>query len=216
MLDATDITKTYAHNGRTVRAVANIDVRVDAGEFLALCGPSGCGKTTLLMILGGLLAPDTGVVSLDGEDIYACRTERRGQLRGRKIGFVFQQFHLIPYLSVLDNVRAPALACPGVDLGDPATELIHRFGLTDRIDHVPAALSTGQRQRVALARAMVANPGVLLADEPTGNLDEANSQLILDCLTQYAQSGGAVVMVTHDRAAAARAQRMLTMDRGSQ
>ncbi|MEX2581593.1 MAG: ABC transporter ATP-binding protein [Verrucomicrobiales bacterium] len=193
--------KSYVNRrGETVQALDEVSLSLREGETRFVVGPSGSGKSTLLLCAGGLLHPDGGSVSLEGEDIYALPAEARAALRSRRIGFVFQQFHLIPYLDVTDNILAPSLA--GFD-GDPrprAEELIDRFGLGPRRDHPPAELSVGERQRVALARALLHRPRLLLADEPTGNLDADNGRNAMDCLADFARSGGAVLVVTHDPA----------------
>jgi len=212
MLELLDIAKTYRTGAADVPVLTGTSLYIAAGEFVAVCGPSGCGKTTLLLTAGGLLAPDAGRVRIGGEDVYAARPGDRARLRAAKVGFVFQQFHLVPYLSVADNVRTPLLADGVADDGDRADELIGQLGLAERAGHVPAALSTGERQRVALARALVAGPKLLLADEPTGNLDEANAEAILECFANFARAGGAVLMATHDRAAAGRASRIVSID----
>jgi ABC-type lipoprotein export system ATPase subunit len=177
-------------------------------------GPSGCGKTTLLLAAGGLQVPDGGRVTVAGQDLFALSSEERAGFRAAKIGFVFQQFHLIPYLSVLDNVLAPSLASPSPDNRARARELIARFGLTERADHVPAALSTGERQRAALARALLNKPQLLLADEPTGNLDADNGRLVLGYLADFAKEGGAVLLVTHDLRVAEYAHRIVRLQNG--
>ena len=195
--------KSYRTARGDVRAVDGLSLSLDAGEFIAVQGPSGCGKTTLLMMAGGLLAPDSGRIRIDGTDPYQLSPEQRARFRAQNLGFVFQQFHLVPYLSVLDNVLVPALAAGQPDARQRAMNLIERFGLGHRIDHVPARLSSGERQRTALARALLGRPRLVLADEPTGNLDRDNADAVLECLAGYAaEEGGAVLLVTHDRDAA--------------
>ena len=192
--------------------VEEVSLTVDAGEFVVVQGPSGCGKTTLLLAAGALLQPTRGQVLLNGQNPYELSSGQRAQFRAVNIGFVFQQFHLVPYLDVLDNILAPTLALsPDGDMSARARELAEQFGLTDRLRHVPAALSTGERQRVALARALLNKPKLLLADEPTGNLDAQNGQAVLRCLTQFARAGGAVLLVTHDPRAGDHAGRVLKM-----
>jgi putative ABC transport system ATP-binding protein len=213
MLQLQDVDKTY-RGAQTVDALHGINLSVGAGEFIALQGPSGCGKTTLLLVAGGLLEPDAGRVGLDGEDLFALPPGGRARARATAIGFVFQQFHLVPYLSVRDNVLAPTLALPVDGAAARADELIGRLGLAARARHVPAELSTGERQRTALARALLRRPKMILADEPTGNLDEANARAVLDVLAGYARDGGAVLLVTHDRDVAARAGRVVRMEAG--
>lgn len=214
MLTATNISKEYTGSAGAVAALRGCSVAAQAGEFVAVQGPSGCGKTTLLLICGALLAPDSGTVRVDGADLYALSADARARFRARQIGFVFQQFHLIPYLSVRDNVLAGALATGEPPAGGRAEELIARFGLTGRTRHVPSELSIGERQRVALARALLNNPKLVLADEPTGNLDEASGDIVLTALADYARAGGAVLMVTHDTRATRVAQRVLQMREG--
>jgi ABC-type lipoprotein export system ATPase subunit len=213
MLKLEGITKTY-RGPQAVEALREIDLALEAGDFIAVQGPSGSGKTTLLLIAGGLLEPESGRVLVEGVDVYALSNESRARLRASRVGFVFQQFHLLPYLSVLDNVLAPILAMPSADAAGRARELIGRLGLGPRERHVPAELSTGERQRTALARALLNRPRLLFADEPTGNLDAANAKIVLDALAEFARAGGAVLMVTHDAAVAARAGRVVRLVAG--
>lgn len=214
ILDLQQVSKRYQGPRGEVRALADATLSLDAGDFVAIQGPSGCGKSTLLLVAGALLQPDAGAVRIGGQDPYALSADARAQHRARWIGFVFQQFHLIPYLSVRDNVLAPALALADGSPAQRADALLQRFGLLDRADHRPAALSTGERQRVALARALLNQPRLLLADEPTGNLDPDNARLVLDGLSAFARDGGAVLLVTHDAHAAGCAQRALRMRQG--
>ncbi len=214
LLDVRRVCKTYAGPDGPVRALDEVSITVEAGEFVAIQGPSGCGKTTLLLAAGGLLAPDEGQVLLDGQDPYAMSANARAGFRARAIGFVFQQFHLVPYLNVLENVLVPSVARPAADARGRAKELIDRFNLADRIHHVPAELSTGERQRVALARALLNGPRLLLADEPTGNLDDANAAVVLETLTAFAADGGAVLLVTHSPLVAQAAQRTVRIEAG--
>ncbi len=214
MLEASGLTKQFSGPDGTVTALSDVSLRAEPGEFLAVRGPSGCGKTTLMMILGALLRPTAGEVLLDGEDPYRLAPEARSRFRAERIGFVFQEFYLVPYLSVLENIMAPALARSHPRAEARARELIGRFQLDDRAAHVPAALSTGERQRVALARALFHEPKLLLADEPTGNLDPENAERVLNDLTAFAESGGTVLMVTHHADAAEYAQHVLDMEAG--
>ncbi len=211
MLQLDAVTKTYQGPQGEVHAVARLTLSVHAGEFVAVRGPSGCGKTTLLLMAGALLRPDAGTVRVSDSDPYALPAEARARFRAGHVGFVFQQFHLVPYLSVLENVLAASLALPAVDAPQRAAQLIERFGLRERMHHVPAQLSTGERQRTAMARALLNRPKLLLADEPTGNLDAASSKMVLDAMAEFAASGGAVLLVTHDDRAAAYAQRVIEM-----
>ena len=210
MLELRNLTKFYSGS---VHAVDGVTLTVAPGEFVAVQGPSGCGKTTLLLAAGGLLKPDGGEVLLEGENPYRLSSEQRARFRAAKIGFVFQQFHLVPYLNVLDNILTPTLALK-TDGDARALELAAQFGLTDRLHHVPAALSTGERQRTALARALLNRPKLLLADEPTGNLDDENGKLVLRHLAEFAKNGGAVLLVTHDPRAGEYTSRTVKMRGG--
>ncbi|MCI0642056.1 MAG: ABC transporter ATP-binding protein [Gemmataceae bacterium] len=214
MLELIDVGKTYPKAGSNVPAITSVTLRVDAGEFVAVQGPSGAGKTTLLLVAGALLRPDQGTVRVGGDDVYQLSNEARARLRALRIGFVFQQFHLIPYLSALENILAAGVAHGGPDLARRAETLAEELGLTPRRHHLPSELSSGERQRVALARALLHNPSVLLADEPTGNLDEQNAVMVFDRLASFAQQDGAVLLVTHDKAAAGRATRRCVLEAG--
>jgi len=214
MLEFQSISKSFENGEKKVTAIEDVTLSVRTGELLAVRGPSGCGKTTLLLIAGGLLRPDCGRVSLDSQNPYELNPEMRSRLRATTIGFVFQQFHLIPYLNVRQNILAASLATHSDNASQRAQELISRFGLDDRAGHVPAKLSTGERQRTALARALLNRPKVILADEPTGNLDEDNAKIVLGYLSEYVSDGGCVLLVTHDVRAAAHATRTLQMNRG--
>lgn len=208
LLDLDHISKTYRSGPRTVRAVDDVSLSVDTGEFVAVAGPSGCGKTTLLLVAGGLLAPDSGTVAIAGENPYVVAADQRARFRAANIGFVFQQFHLVPYLTVEDNVLSAAMATKLPDAKSRAAELLAKFGLESRAHHVPAELSTGERQRTALARALLNRPKLILADEPTGNLDRENATIVLRHLKEFARDGGAVLLVTHDHNALAFADRV--------
>ena len=214
MLDVQGVSKTYRGKTGPVHAVLSVSFSADAGDFLAVQGPSGCGKTTLLLVAGALLAPDAGRVVIAGQDPYALAPDARARFRGTTIGFVFQQFHLVPYLSVLENVMAPAMATGSSQAKERALELVARFGIEHRAHHVPSQLSTGERQRTALARALLNRPQVILADEPTGNLDRDNAEAVLRSLNEFAEGGGAVLLVTHDAWAASFARRTLRLHQG--
>ncbi len=194
------VTKTFRPRGRgEVVALTDLSLTLEAGSFKVVCGPSGSGKSTLLLTAGGLLKPDSGTVRVNGTDLYRLSPERRARFRATTIGFVFQQFHLIPFLHVLGNVMAPSLALPNRNNTEAkARELIGIFGLEHRLDHPPSELSVGERQRVALARALMNDPAMILADEPTGNLDEENAAAVLRHLHDFASRGGAVLLATHD------------------
>jgi len=246
VLEIRNLSKRYAHAAGPVDALVDVSLSVAAGEFVSVQGPSGCGKSTLLLAAGGLLAGDAGEVLIDGRDPYALAPDARAALRASRVGFVFQQFHLVPYLSVLDNVLSPSLALAenkgtvvhepkahpqgaskigdrhlrgcaaseSVPIFERARMLIEHFGLAGRVAHKPSELSTGERQRTALARALLNKPGLILADEPTGNLDADSGRAVLEYLAEFAGQGGGVLLVTHDQRAACYAKRTLKMQSG--
>jgi putative ABC transport system ATP-binding protein len=217
MLALQSVSKTYTHRGRTVKALDNATLEVQNGDFIAVVGPSGSGKSTLLLTLGGMLSPASGRVLVDNESLYELGIEKRAELRRKKIGFVFQTFNLIPYLTALENVQVPLLLA-GIDgqaQQERAASLLTRLGLADRLDHKPSELSVGQQQRVALARMLANDPAVVLADEPTGNLDPDTGGQIIDFLEEVNREGRTVVMVTHDMRAAQRAKRILKLVDGT-
>jgi putative ABC transport system ATP-binding protein len=210
------VSKNYLHRGRTVAALDNASLEIAPGDFVAVVGPSGSGKSTLLLMLGGMLSPSTGKVFLNGHSLYDLSPNERAAVRRQKVGFVFQTFNLVPYLTALENVQIP-LFLGGIDgpaQQERATALLQRVGLGDRLDHKPHELSIGQQQRVALARVMANDPEIILADEPTGNLDPEIGGQILDLLEEMNREGRTVVMVTHDARAAARAKRTLRLQAG--
>lgn len=212
MLNVNSVSHSYAPD---VSPLDDVSLCVSSGEFVALQGPSGCGKSTLLLAAGGLLRPDSGTIQVSGTDLYQLSPQARAVFRGQHIGYVFQQFHLIPYLNVMQNILAATMAVP--TMANPekrAKDLAERFGLADRTTHRPSQLSTGERQRVALARALFNEPQLLLADEPTGNLDEENSRIVMDCLAGFGADGGAVLLATHDSQAASRADRVVRFESG--
>jgi ABC-type lipoprotein export system ATPase subunit len=217
VLQLTEITKKYRSGAEQVHVFVDFDFSLDAGEFVVVSGPSGVGKSTLLHIAGGLDAPDSGAVSVAGQDMWAMKTGARAAFRRRNLGFVFQFFNLVPMLTAVQNVSLP-LVLDGVSARSAdacAAELLERVGLGDRARHRPAELSGGQMQRVAIARALVARPAIVLADEPTGNLDSHSSVQILNLLRSLSdEDGTAVVMVTHDRAAARYGTRELNLADG--
>ncbi len=215
LLQIEKLSRSYSGPKGRVDAVTEVSLTIGLGEFVAVQGPSGCGKTTLLLAAGVLLQPTQGRVLLGGQDPYALSSGRRAEFRAQNVGFVFQQFHLVPYLDVLDNILASTLSLnANRDARKRALELVEQFGLTGRLNHVPASLSTGERQRVALARALLNNPKLLLADEPTGNLDEENGQMVMRCLAQFARGGAAVLLVTHEPRAGDYTTRVVKMEEG--
>jgi putative ABC transport system ATP-binding protein len=214
MLRIEQINKTFHVGNAPVHAVAGVSAGVRSGEYVAIQGPSGCGKSTLLLMAGGLLTPDDGSVTVDGTDLYRLGGSERAAFRARHIGFVFQRFHLVAYLNVVDNILAATVAQRIPRARERALELAERFGLTPRIRHYPSQLSTGERQRVALARALLIQPKLILADEPTGNLDPENGVQVLTALAEAAKLGVAVVLVTHDPEATGFASRTIRLRQG--
>ena len=198
MLHIENISKKYTTENKIIHALDNISLTVEKGEFLVIHGPSGCGKTTLLLAIGGLLHPDEGRILIENENIYDLSAEKRAVFRANNIGFVFQQYHLIPYLTVLENVQVPALAQKNNVPENKIYELIDSLGLKERLQHTPAELSAGEKQRTALARALLYNPKILLADEITGNLDQGNRDIVMNCLADFTARGGTILLVTHD------------------
>ncbi|MEV6275146.1 ABC transporter ATP-binding protein [Nocardia sp. NPDC051832] len=201
LLELSGVTKTYERGGERIHALREFDCTVDAGEFVVVTGPSGSGKSTLLHVGGGLDAPDAGRVRFRGDDIWAMKGNARSAFRRRNLGFVFQFFNLVPMLTAVENVSLPLVldGVPARLADERARKLLTRVGLGSRAEHRPAELSGGQMQRVSVARAMAAEPALLLADEPTGNLDSHSSAEVLALLRELAaEQDAAVIMVTHD------------------
>ncbi len=204
------LTKTY---GTSLSALNHISFTVEKGEWMAVMGPSGSGKSTLLNILGGLDAPTSGRVTLDGQDIATLTGNSLAHFRAEKIGFVFQQFHLVPYLTALENVMLAQYFHSLADQRE-AAEALARVGLRDRLNHLPSQLSGGEQQRVCVARALINQPNLILADEPTGNLDEVNETLVMGLLTDLHREGHTVVLVTHDPEIGRMAERRIELHHG--
>ena len=216
MLKMEDVSKSYKHRGQIVKALDGATVHIAKGDFVSVVGPSGSGKSTLLLMLGGMLSPSSGRVLLEDQSIYDLSSDGRARLRKDNMGFVFQTFNLIPYLTAQENVQIP-LYLAGEDdetQAEKATALLQRVGLGDRLDHKPSELSVGQQQRVALARMLANDPAVILADEPTGNLDPETADQVIGFFEEFNQEGRTVVMVTHDPKAADRAKRILKLGNG--
>ncbi|MEI7036776.1 ABC transporter ATP-binding protein [Fulvimonas yonginensis] len=205
------VTRHYRVGGQTIAALDGLGFTVPRGQFTAIVGPSGSGKSTLLNMLGCLDRPDSGRYLLEGVDVSTFDDERASDFRNLRIGFVFQSFHLLPRLSVLENALLPRrfLRGPGEGLEQRARDLLARMGLQRHLEHRPGQLSGGQMQRVAIARALLMKPALLLADEPTGNLDSKSAADVLALLDEVHGEGQTVVMVTHDADVAARAQRQI-------
>jgi ABC-type lipoprotein export system ATPase subunit len=208
LLEARGVAKTYTMSAKSISVLSSASLTVSEGEAVAVIGKSGAGKSTLLHILGALDHPDAGQVVIGGQDVYACSNRRRESIRSETLGFVFQSYHLLPELDVLENVMLPAMARRGYLRGlrgwrARAEELLECVGLKDRAGHTPLELSGGEQQRVALARALMNDPQIVLADEPTGNLDSATGKRVLDYLfTLTRDRGHALVIVTHNEGVA--------------
>ena len=213
----TDVTRTYRQKDRIVKALAGVDLEIAAGDFVTIQGPTGGGKSTLLQLLGALDRPTSGSVRLGDIDLAGATNAELGRVRAREIGFVFQGFNLIPTLTAAENVdmALEPLGLPKAERAQRVAAALEHVGLADRADHRPGELSGGQQQRVAIARAIVKRPRVLLADEPTGNLDESMRDEILAVLESLCAEGLTLIVVTHDSAVARRARRRLRLERGT-
>ena len=216
LIELRGVRRRYAMDGQVVEALAGIDLRIGAGEFIAITGASGSGKSSLLNILGCLDRPTEGCYLIEGRDVAGMDDEAASDIRNRRIGFVFQSFHLLPRLTVLENVLLPLRfhRDPPTDAGAHARELLRKVGLQERMEHRPSELSGGQMQRAAIARALVLRPAILLADEPTGNLESRSAADVLGLIDDVHASGQTVVMVTHDNDIAARAPRRIRLRDG--
>ena len=229
MIHLKNIEKVYRTSSIETLALTNINLRIQSGEFVSIMGPSGCGKSTLMNLMGLLDAPSAGQVEIDGQAVTQYRDKELARLRNQKIGFIFQSFHLINDLSVLDNVEIPLLyraassrkgdatgpRSEGLSRRALAKEALERVGLSNRVQHFPGQLSGGQKQRVAIARAIVGRPDIVLADEPTGNLDSAMGNEIMAILQQLNNEGSTIVMVTHDETMAKKTHRLVRLFDGT-
>jgi putative ABC transport system ATP-binding protein len=215
MIELQGISKTYTRpTGETVRALDDVSLCINRGEFLAIVGASGSGKTTLMNILGLLDAPTEGRYLFDGREVAKLSVAEQAGFRNTRVGFVFQGFHLLPRTSALENVELPLLYSDRASIDGLGSKALHAVGLGDRMRHTPSELSGGQQQRVAIARALVNEPDVLLADEPTGNLDAQSAGEIMEIFQTLNQSGRTIVLVTHDAAMAAHARRVVRLEQG--
>jgi lipoprotein-releasing system ATP-binding protein len=219
---AVEVTKSFETGAATVEVLRGVSLALDPGEAVAITGPSGSGKSTLLHLLGTLEPPTSGTITIDGTDPFALSEPELARFRNEVVGFIFQDHHLLPQYSVLENVLMPTLAFPGKagpGVGERARRLLERVGLGHRLGHLPAELSGGERQRVAVARALINGPSLLLCDEPTGNLDRKTADAVADLLFELhsevsSEEGGILVVVTHSLALAERFGRRLELDEG--
>ncbi len=214
MITATNLHRSYSIGHKTIEVLHGLDLHINRGEKVFLCGPSGAGKTTLMYTLAGLEQPQQGRVIIAGTDVYALNLKKRALFRNKTMGFIFQNYMLMPELTALENASL-ATAIAGREATEYVTSLLERVGLGDRLHHLPNELSGGEQQRVAIARALAHNPDIIFADEPTGNLDSRNGGQILDLLFGLAEEGGkTLVTVTHDASIAARGDRTLIIRDG--
>jgi len=217
MITLQSVTKQFQHRGKAVTALASVSLEIAKGDFVAIIGPSGSGKSTLLHLLGGMLSPTQGKVLFGNDSLYDLTSDERSAIRKNRIGFVFQTFNLVPYLTALENVQVPLVLAGFGEEGQKrrAEMLLGRVGLADRLDHKPRELSVGEQQRVALARMLANDPVLILADEPTGNLDPETADGIMDFLNELNVEGRTIVMVTHDLRVAHRAKQRLRLVKGA-
>jgi putative ABC transport system ATP-binding protein len=215
MIELRQVSKSMPSGGRPLAILQPLDLSVPAGQFVAVMGPSGSGKSTLLGLIAGLDTPSAGTINVGGQELTRLNEDALARFRSRTVGFVFQTFQLIPTLTALENVMVPLEIAGASDPRGKAVRLLEQVGLTGRATHYPAQLSGGEQQRVAVARAFACEPAVLLADEPTGNLDSANGEQVLDLLTRpHRERGITILLVTHDTAVAARAERIIQLRDG--
>ncbi len=217
ILEATDVVRQYRQSDEVITAVNRASMKVYEGEFIAIVGASGSGKSTLLHLLAGMDRPNAGSISIRGQSITAMSADELGRFRGNYIGMVFQSHNLIPQMTALENILIPTLMCGKKDTAYEETfkKLVSSLGIADRLHHLPSELSGGQQQRVAIARALINMPHIVFADEPTGNLDRANADEVLELLLETKEMiGQTLIMVTHDMSIAERADRMYRMDDG--
>jgi putative ABC transport system ATP-binding protein len=216
LIELAGIERVFRLGDSEVHALHELDLRIDAGEYVAVMGPSGSGKSTLLNLLGLLDRPTAGTYHLEGRDITTLSPQEQAQVRSQRIGFVFQSFHLVPRLTAAENIALPMMLAgvPPVERAKRVAQALDDYGLTDRSHHRPDQLSGGQRQRVAIARATIMQPAMILADEPTGNLDRATGEEVIRLLEELNARGVTLIVVTHDAAIGRRARRRLDMEDG--
>ena len=216
IIEASELRKTYQVGEVQVHALDGLDVRIEKGAYIALMGPSGSGKSTLMNVLGCLDTPTSGEYVINGNDVSSLSDDELAEIRNKEIGFVFQTFNLLPRYTALENVALPMIyaGVPKVERLQRAERVLKKVGLCDRMDHRPNELSGGQRQRVAVARALVMNPSIILADEPTGNLDSVTSDGIMELFSEINKDGNTVIVVTHEEDIAAHAERVIRLKDG--
>jgi ABC-type lipoprotein export system ATPase subunit len=215
MVRLENVVKTYQTPRGAVRSLSGITLRIEKGEFVAIRGPSGSGKTTLLLTIAAMCRPTSGTVFIEQQDLYAQSRQARAKFRAENIGFVFQMFHLVPYLDVTENVVLAGGTVGNKNSKAQAKELIEKFGLADRACHKPCELSAGEKQRAAVARALLNRPKMVLADEPTGNLDPDNAAVVLGYMADFHRQGGTVILATHGPAANEFADRVIYLQKGT-
>jgi len=211
MIELNNISKKYIKASETFTALDNVSLKIEKGELCAVIGASGAGKSTLLYVIGGLIHPDSGTVKYNGSDIYRMSSRESNAYRRKNLGFMFQQFHLMPYLTVVENIM---LACSEKKDQEKIGFYLEKCLLTENMNKYPSELSVGEKQRAAFIRAIVSKPDILLADEPTGNLDSGNSEILLSLVKEYNSEGGTVVVVTHDKTIADYSGRSINLTRG--
>lgn len=214
MVEIQSVHKRFKSAKNDVLALKEIDLKIDTSEFVLIKGESGSGKSTLLFSIGGMLSPSSGNIKVNNKDLYQLSEKERRKYRANEVGFVFQAYHLLPYLTVLENIMLPNKLSKTKIKKETALEIINELGLEQRISHKPSELSAGEKQRVALARALITNPSLILADEPTGNLDDKNAIEVMKYLKSFQLKGGTVVMVTHGSLADDYATRIIYLDKG--
>ena len=214
LFEVKDLCRTFRQGDTDIHAVDHVSFSMETGEMVAIVGQSGSGKTTLLNLLGGIDKPTSGKVLLDGQDIHSLSDEESAKLRRRKIGYIYQDFKLLPILTAKENILLPATLDGKKKLSSEVRALADRLGIGNRLNHLPSQMSGGQRQRVAIARALINQPSILLADEPTGNLDKASAQEILEVLLKLHQEGNTILLVTHEESFADLCPRKITLSDG--
>jgi len=210
-----NVAKTYRTQRGQVQALSDVSLHIEKGEFIVLCGPSGSGKTTLLMTIAAMLRPTRGSVCIEQNELYGISIRERAKFRARNIGFVFQMFHLVPYLNIVENVLLADITPDKADRTGRLKELLAQLGLAERALHKPAELSAGEKQRTAIARALFNRPKLILADEPTGNLDPDNATSVLSHLSEFHRAGGTVIVATHGPSAEQFADQIIYLRNGA-